>query len=287
MIEIKKEKDIDILEIKVNKCPHCKNNHFIKYGRYKDEQRYKCKVCNKTFSSRTNTPWYHSKKSIYVWAQYYKLLFNKQTLRLSCKELNISLPTSFAWRHKILSSLSKEVKFDLLRGAVHIQRRFVKFNNKGQKAIYKDQPHDIWVYLASDNRDNILGKPVCVDRWNEKNFREIIYKKIDKKSYVHQIGDRFVQSIISHHNYKLKRIIDLNNIKKLRRAFNIFEDLLRIYHGIASKYIRRYLNIVEVFAKNKKYELNNIITSAIGEQNYLKTSKLKEEEIIKIQNICQ
>ena len=37
-------------------CPHCGSHHVVRYGKYKNRQRYKYKDCSKTFMDLTLTP---------------------------------------------------------------------------------------------------------------------------------------------------------------------------------------------------------------------------------------
>ncbi|HCW52890.1 MAG TPA: hypothetical protein DG753_03935 [Clostridium sp.] len=86
-------------------CPHCQNTKFIKHGKYKGIQRYKCSKCNRTFSNTTNSLWYYSKKDSNIWVKYIELFLQRKTLRECAAELKINLSTAFYWRHKILNIL--------------------------------------------------------------------------------------------------------------------------------------------------------------------------------------
>ena len=42
--------DIDLYRsIRITECPHCRSENIIKFGYYKNVQRYRCKECGKTF----------------------------------------------------------------------------------------------------------------------------------------------------------------------------------------------------------------------------------------------
>ena len=56
---------------------------------------------------KTNTIFFSSKKPLTLWKRYIDLMIDGKSLRYIAKELNISLQTSFYWRHKILSVLRK------------------------------------------------------------------------------------------------------------------------------------------------------------------------------------
>lgn len=264
----------------VNKCPHCNNTYVIKYGRYKNEQRYQCKSCHKTFSARTNTPWYHSKKDLNLWVKYSKLMFNMTSLRESAKELNISLPTAFYWRHKILASIKNQVDVKSLDDSVHIVKRLRKENRKGQKNIAHIPRKNIWVYFSNDNHDGIVAKPAIVGNWDLNSFIRNIYVKIDKKSYIYPLGDRYLKIIADKHNENLSVNVEELNIYRLKNFIYLFEDAVSRYRGIASKYLRKYLFFVEIFAKRKKYTIQSIIENIISNGIHIKSKKIKEDLIL-------
>lgn len=90
-------------------CPNCNSNHFIRFGKSKNTQRYKCKTCNKTFKDTTDTSlhWLHKKCKV---AKYLEALRQGLSVRKAAKHAGISKNTSFAWRHKFLSSLAEKPK---------------------------------------------------------------------------------------------------------------------------------------------------------------------------------
>jgi len=86
------------------KCPNCKSIHIKKNGHQHGQQIYKCKNCGKNFRETTGTlVYYLHKKELML--DYLRCMLEGKSLRACASEVGISLPTSFAWRHKILSAL--------------------------------------------------------------------------------------------------------------------------------------------------------------------------------------
>ena len=56
---------------------------------------------------KTNTIFFSSKKPLTLWKRYIDLMIEGKSLRYIAKELNITLQTSFYWRHKILTKKKK------------------------------------------------------------------------------------------------------------------------------------------------------------------------------------
>lgn len=97
----------------LKECPHCKSAHFAKNGKAQGEQRFLCMTCHKTFAHTNNTILYEVKKDVSVCC-----ITKKYSLRKTAKVCAISLPTAFAWRHKILDALQETQKNIKLDGTV-------------------------------------------------------------------------------------------------------------------------------------------------------------------------
>lgn len=266
--------------VKVNCCPHCKNSMIIKYGKYNNEQRYKCKNCNKTFSSRTNTPWYHSKKNLEMWVNYYHLMLNIGTLRRCASELKINLTTAFLWRHKILNALEKDTYINELKGPVHIQKRIIKENRKGQKGAAKIPHRNVWIHFSVDSNDGILGIPTSLNNWNKDNFIKNIYKKISQLSYIDTIGDRYIEEIAIEHNKKLDKDIDEERIRRVLLFTKNISRLIMKYHGIASKYLRRYMAFAKLLSMKVEFKVSEIIENIFGRSIYKKIREIRKEQTV-------
>lgn len=67
------------------------------------EKRYICKDCHKTFTDFTYSPCYTSKKIFTSWLSYIKCMIEGYLIRKYAEIVEISIPTSFLWRHKIFN----------------------------------------------------------------------------------------------------------------------------------------------------------------------------------------
>ena len=106
LVKNKNNKDENNLLLKLpnnHHCPFCKGNKVRKNGR---QQMY-CRDCKKYYTLKTNTIFFSSKKPLTLWKKYIDLMIEGKSLRYIANELGISVPTSFYWRHKILSVLRK------------------------------------------------------------------------------------------------------------------------------------------------------------------------------------
>jgi len=85
-------------------CPHCSSAKVYKRGKQRGVQMYRCNDCNKWYSETTGTPLYDIKLK-HKWQSYLNCMEKGMPIKKIAKELDISIQTSFDWRHKVLSSL--------------------------------------------------------------------------------------------------------------------------------------------------------------------------------------
>ncbi|MGL4108447.1 transposase [Clostridium sp. LP20] len=253
---------------KINTCPHCKSKSIIKYGNYKNGQRYKCKDCYKTFSKRTNTPWYYSKKSPYMWAKFIENMLKIDTLRNSAAKLKIDLTTAFYWRHKVLYALASLLDPIKLAESVEMGKLLVKENFKGDKGAQFKEKKFIWVIVASDNKEQVLAKAISKDVWNKRSFEENIYSRIDENSYLRTYGDRFLKAIEIKHN-KEKTKEDYTMDKFLKEYVGELYSAMLSFHGVATKYLQHYMYWITIFCVEKKHDLFSLLYKLARKNSYI------------------
>lgn len=111
-------------------CPHCESLSVVRYGKYRDRQRYKCKDCTRTFNDFTNTP-LHRTHYPEKWIKFLECMMEGHSLQLSALIVGVSYVTLFYWRHKLIQALNK------LDSSIEKSRA----RNYGLKKKY------IWVYV--------------------------------------------------------------------------------------------------------------------------------------------
>ena len=79
-------------------CPYCNSNKIKKNGKALDKyQQFKCNECKKNYSIRTNTIFFHTRKSIQLWQEYIELFSQGLSLRkiVDAMDGKIKLQTAF------------------------------------------------------------------------------------------------------------------------------------------------------------------------------------------------
>ena len=264
-VHLNKLFDIDLYKnIKITECPHCKCKNIIKFGSYKNVQRYRCKECGKTFSNKTNTSFYYSKKNSETWVKYIELMLQRKTLNECSKELGISLPTAFYWRHKILFSLSKVKEAEKLKNNIHISKILIKENFKGERQIRNKERKNVWNVIAMDSGENIISRPISIGIWNIDNF-----------AYINAYLDRYLGVIARNHNGSDKNRINIELSEVLKNYNKTFRDFLKGFRGVATKYLVHYLYLVNIFVITFEISSLDLIYSLNIYDSYIKENQIK------------
>lgn len=112
-------------------CPHCGHDEVSRNGKYHGKQRYICESCRKTFTDFTLSPKHNSKKDVKQWIKYAKCMINGCSIRRCTKEVEISIPTSFYWRHKILDAIRAFMGIGSVGGVIEADEAFFRESLKG------------------------------------------------------------------------------------------------------------------------------------------------------------
>ena len=107
----------------ISNCPHCDSCALHRWGMTRQGiQRFKCKSCEKTFNALADSPLYRMRKP-QKWIEYTKLLWDGVSLRKAAKILNITLRTSFRWRHTFIKAPARANPTELM-GVIEADENF-------------------------------------------------------------------------------------------------------------------------------------------------------------------
>jgi len=258
-------------------CPRCQSSQFIKYGTYKDRQRYLCQTCERTFNELTGTAWHyihdHDKFRLY-----FDCMVKQLSLRETAKIVEICLHTSFYWRHKILNAFAK-ADLKPLKGEIQADDTFVLVSYKGDplQALKTQRPskkrggkakkpgisgEQACIVAACDSDKNsilqfvglgrltkdmvfsALGHAVRKQRVNKAIFvtdRHVSYQEFAKKKRLnHQTVATTYGQYVNTQGFHIQSVNSLHSrLKKWLVKFN----------GVATKYLQNYLNFFRLWDK--------------------------------------
>lgn len=260
------EAGLEILKDRDKKpCPHCASTKVYKRGKQKGVQMYRCNDCSKWYSETTGTALYGIKiKS--KWQSYLNCMEQGMPIKKIAKKLNISIQTSFDWRHKILSSLDQFVPKEL-SSEVECDELELALNNKGSKTLDrkprkrgtdfkrnqgKGEVTTVQVVTAVQRNGGKYLKAVASKRLSKEEIAKVFDGKLSEKTTLitdkHPSYRAFAKDnpTIKHKALLAKEHVDKSDGKvHLQRVNNVHSQLrtfLRPFNGVSSKYLQNYLN---------------------------------------------
>lgn len=274
---------IEITKEKKYFCPHCGGKHIVGFGQYRNRQRYICRDCSKTFNENTGTAIAGS-HYISKWKEYIQCMIDGLSIRAICDKLQISIQTSFDWRHKILNSF-KKTGCEKFEGIIESDETFFLYSEKGNKQIQNRKARKrggvaqkrgindehVAVITACDRQNNIHIEAGALGRISEKDIDKAIGKKVNESNLLCCDGhnsykafaknkDISIEIIKSTERAKVKnKIYHIQNVNNLHsRMKSWFEK----FHGVATKYLSNYLSGFSTMIRIKKEKgmdkVNNI-----------------------------
>lgn len=265
-------------------CPHCGSIQIVKNGHTKsNRQKYRCKDCNKNFSDTTNTIAYRSRKSYQEWEKVISDTLDQKPLRQTAEMTGLSTTTVFAWRHKILSTLSsfKKDSKNNLSNKIEADGLFVSINLKGTKpgkmprmpkkrtssAKRGISNHKVCIFTAVDENDHSLIEIAGLGPENIEMLLHFKNRFEENSSLVTDSKSAFIEFAASR-----KMTLDQipsgfrvsnngNNLSTINGMHAQIRTFLRPYRGVSIKHLQGYLDLFRYY-KDLKYtteyvEMNN------------------------------
>ena len=287
-----------IFSKEIKECPHCKSMHFKKNGtRSNGKQSFLCLDCNKSFVTSNNTIFYGVKKDLSVWQKYIHCMVEKYSLRKTAEICGISLPTAFAWRHKILDTLQKMMNEVELDGVVQADETFMYISFKGnhknfnlprlakqrgsantKRGLSKELvciPYGINLNGLSIAKISNLGKLNLIALQkvlNGKISKDSVFVTDNLRAYLRLSNDMQLNHIRIPRNKHSNGSFDIQTMNSYHSILKAM--LIYTFRGVATKYLNNYLvyhNFVN-FAKNTKQDKEKILFNHIININCISKS---------------
>jgi transposase-like protein len=246
-------------------CPHCDSIKVYKRGKQNGVQVYQCRDCSRWYSETTGTPLWDIKLK-QKWQSYIRCMEQGMPIKKIAKEIEISIQTSFDWRHKILSSLSKYAP-ESLSGVVECDELELALSNKGERNLNRKprkRGSDFKRNKASEE-PTVVQVVTAIERKGEKYLRAVESKRLSadeiKAALDGKLADDTTLITDKHPSYGLfakgnetihhKTVLAREHVNKkdknvhLQSVNNLHSKLrtfLQPFNGVSSKYLQNYLN---------------------------------------------
>ncbi len=246
-------------------CPYCKSEKVLKRGKQKGVQMYECKTCVKWYSETTGTALWDIKLKT-KWQGYLCCMEQGMSLKAIADELEICIQTSFDWRHKILSSLSRFTP-ETLSGEVESDEFEISISKKGSKILdRKPRKRGTDFKRNLGEKTTVIQVVTAVERGGEKFLKAVETKRLTTEEVTKAFDGRLLEGTTlytdAHPTYKSfakenpllnhKTFIAKEHVSKIDKKVHVqtvnhthreLKDFLRQFNGVSSKYLQNYLNL--------------------------------------------
>ncbi|MFT9497819.1 IS1595 family transposase [Anaerosolibacter sp.] len=256
-------------------CPYCEHDELSRNGKFNGKQRYICKSCGKTFNDFTQSPSYNSKKDTRKWILYAKCMINGYSIRKCAEIVEISVPTSFFWRHKIIDAIRTFMGMGSVGGVVEVDETFFresfKGNHKksknftmprksrkrgangskssnGQKRKRGISNEQVCVLCAMDRVGNIMTELICKGRIKHTDIERFFKDRIDEDSIF------CTDSHKSYVKFAQNTGVELKQIKRGRHKEGVYHiQHVNSYHSKLKKWMDRFNGVATKYLSNYMY----------------------------------
>ena len=257
---LEKEADaIDYQGLKIQStpplCPNCHSNDIVKNGKQKGMQNYLCKHCGRQFRITTGTFVYRLQKP-QLMLEYIRCMVAGKSLRACAREVGISLPTSFTWRHKILAALKNFDKNVNFFGIVETDELLMDYSEKGRKyssvkemkQSIRKKPKKVAVIVATDRCGNILFRNTESKRVMREDIEKFLKGRITEDEVL-CTGTKYAFRHIRKRKVKHKEIVGAKKKKRgiystaivKAKSEEFTKWIYSKFRGVATKYLQNYI----------------------------------------------
>jgi transposase-like protein len=248
-------------------CPYCSSAKVYKRGKQNGVQMYRCREeeCLRWYSETTGTALYEIKLKD-KWQSYLNCMEQGLPIKKIAQKLNISIQTSFDWRHKILSSLEQFIP-DQLTKEVECDELELPVSEKGNQSLTRPARKRSSDFKRNDGSKNATTVQIvtAVQRDGQKVFRAVETKRLSKADIEKALEGKLAEGVTlitdkhpsyrafakDHPKIKHKTLLAKDHVDKKDKTIHLqkvnhthkeMRTFLRPFNGVSSKYLQNYLN---------------------------------------------
>jgi len=228
--------------INSRECPHCGSHQVVSKGNYKKRKRYLCRDCGKSYNDLTKTPFsgIHNLNKI---SKYLNSMLSGDSIRKAADLAEVSVATSFNWRHKLLNVLN-DLPSPNMKNVKEVMELKLNYSHKGQKKKVS----------KSMMKSKVSAMFMC-DRTGKLDSDSILYSNRDYNPLINRIAlqsNEHTEIILEPHTKKvdvpgipsIKSTISSNykNSELISQKVESWQSWMKRFKGVATKYLRNYMH---------------------------------------------
>jgi transposase-like protein len=248
-----KEKAESEEETEESSCPHCNSQKIVRNGHKRGKQAYLCMECKKSYVGTTKTAIENSHSSITVWKQVISDTVRGVSIDKTADSLDISHPTVFNMRHKILYCVEKSLmaKPVELTGVCEADETYVLESEKGRK-FPENHHRKPRKHGAKATKPGISNEYVCVcasvTGESEKVAIAVNRASPDSQEILDVFGERVNENTVvlcdGKQSYDILEdkctVAHTKRVNKVNGFHSFIKDKLEAMRGVATIYLNRY-----------------------------------------------
>ena len=269
----------------VKACPHCHAESIHKWGVRSGLQRYRCKVCSKTFNVLTHTPLARLRHKE-VWIDYAQDLLEGKSIRESAKHCNVDKSTTFRWRHRMLQ-VPKKTKAEHLHGIVEFDETYFLESHKGERDLERKprkrgskaskrgiSSEQTAVLVVRDRNGNTTDS--ILEKSNQETIAAVMLPIVDSDALLCSDTKPSYKAFAKKNNFELKTInvSAKEHVKGIYHVQNVnaYDSRLKAwmqhFHGVATKYLDSYLGWMRLLDREKNITAKQLL-AVISGRNFI------------------
>ncbi len=253
-------------------CPRCRCEYVTKAGVHNGRQVYKCKNCKYQFRETAKSLVYYSHK-YYLLVDYIKCMLEGKSLRACANEVGISLPTSFRWRHKILSAIQGLEGGINFSGITEADELLMQYSEKGRRYKTLEEKEqamkivhpNVAVLVMTDREGNLLFKNTGENRVQNSQIKEELKRRVSENNLIcFKPNDEFKQAVMESPSKKVivrrkTKGLAIYSVNVAEKKITNFLVWMMRFRGVATKYLQNYLMWFVVMNKYLKDKVESDI----------------------------
>lgn len=119
----------------------------------------------------------------------------------------------------------------------------------------------LWMVFSYDSSDNSINVPYSRNAWCKDKFEELIYSKIEPRTYISAKGNNYIKVFARVHNKRLKKPISEYAFGRVEEILYTYRALINRTRGVSTKYLNQYLALIKGYCLDENFNLDSIFSN--------------------------